>query len=77
MDDKQKLEEAKKLLEEYGELVKNKKYEYDKMKQELDSTLSALNKLPPFIKKRYIKDETVKKMLEEYVNQGHGEDIRK
>ena len=66
MDDKQKLEEARELLNQYAELVKTKKHEYEDTKRALDEVLSMLNKIPPFIRDRYIGNDRVKELLTQY-----------
>lgn len=58
-----KIDGAKELLLEYNEALKKQKIENENIKENIDELVLELEKLPEFIKAKYIKDEDVKKMI--------------
>ena len=62
-DESLKIDGAKELLLEYNEALKKQKTENENIKENIDELVLELEKLPEFIKAKYIKDEDVKKMI--------------
>jgi chromosome segregation ATPase len=54
-----KLNEAKKLILEYSNALKEQKLENEKIKQNIQDIVSELNLLPNFIKNKIIKDDKI------------------
>ncbi len=64
-DNSEKIAGAKDLLLEYNEALKNQKKENESIKKNIEEIVSELDKLPEFIKNKFIKDEEVKRILDE------------
>ncbi len=64
-DNSKKIDEAKDLLLEYNEALKKQKIENEGIKKNIEDIVSELDKLPSFIKNNFIKDEEMKKILDE------------
>ena len=63
-DESLKIDGAKELLLEYNEALKKQKTENENIKKNIEDVISELDKLPEFIKEKYIKDEDVRKILQ-------------
>lgn len=63
-DESLKIDGAKELLLEYNEALKKQKTENESIKKNIEDVISELDKLPEFIKEKYIKDEDVRKILQ-------------
>ena len=64
-DTNEKLEESKKLLQEYGDALIKLKSEVEKKKQDIAELKKEYKRIPKFIRKFLLKNKECEKIIEE------------